>query len=561
MDTQGTRARPGRRWTGALGSGGDPRRPIALPFMASRVLVTEPLAQVGLDTPDRRRLRRRRGRRPRPRRSCSAPSGALRRSSSAAPPRSTAEVLEAGTDLVVVGRAGIGLDNVDVATATRKGVMVVNAPQSNILSAAEHAVALLISQARNVPQADADLKAGNWRRSKWEGVELHGKTLGIVGLGRIGGLVAQRALAFGMHLIAYDPYVSAERARQMGVDLLPTVEEVAAQSDFLTIHLPRTPETKGLIGRDLLAQAKPGIRIVNAARGGIVDEEALYDAIVSGRVQGAAIDVFAEEPTTKSPLFELESVVVTPHLGRLDGRGAGQGGPHDRRAGRAGPAGRLRALRRQRRRRGGVRDRAALPAAGRAARPPVQRAGGRRGRDPGAVVRGPGGRLRLPHPRPVSPQGHVLAGVGRAGQLRQRPADGRGAGAGGAGDKTSSSLDYVNLISLRGRLGDRMVHVAGTLAGKSEQPRIVGIDDHIVDVPPSRNMLVVRNDDRPGMIGVVGLTLGRAGVNIADMTLGRGPTGEHALMVLATDSPVTAEVVEDLRANAGILDAKAIVLD
>src|SRR5256885_2019045 len=227
----------------------------------------------------------------------------------------TADVLEAGADLVVVGRAGIGLDNVDVATATRKGVMVVNAPQSNILSAAEHAIALLISQARNVPQADADLKAGNWRRSRWEGVELHGKTLGIVGLGRVGGLVAQRALAFGMHLIAYDPFVSADRARQMGVDLLPTVAEVAAQSDFLTIHLPRTPETIGLIGEELLAQAKPGIRVINTSRGRIVDEEALYDAIVSGRVAGAGLDVFAEEPTTKSPLFELDSVVVTPHLG------------------------------------------------------------------------------------------------------------------------------------------------------------------------------------------------------------------------------------------------------
>src|SRR5207237_1906126 len=226
-----------------------------------------------------------------------------------------ATFIETCTYHVVVGRPGIGLDNVDVATATRKGVMVVNAPQSNILSAAEHAVALLIAQARNIPQADADLKAGNWRRSRWEGVELHGKTLGIVGLGRVGGLVAQRALAFGMHLIAYDPYVSAERARQMGVDLLPSVAEVVAEADFLTIHLPRTPETMGLIGRELLAQAKPGIRIVNTARGGIVDEEALYDAILSGRVAGAALDVFAEEPTTKSPLFELEAVVVTPHLG------------------------------------------------------------------------------------------------------------------------------------------------------------------------------------------------------------------------------------------------------
>src|SRR2546423_3284940 len=207
--------------------------------MASRVLVTEPLAQVGLDT--------------------LAAAGfdvdvavglspeellGVVRGASALVIRSatqvTADVLEAGTELVVVGRAGIGLDNVDVATATRKGVVVVNAPQSNVLSAAEHAIALLISQARNVPQADADLKAGNWRRSKWEGIELHGKTLGILGLGRVGGLVAQRALAFGMHLMAYDPYVSAERARQMGVDLADSLEDLVAEADFLTVHLPRT---------------------------------------------------------------------------------------------------------------------------------------------------------------------------------------------------------------------------------------------------------------------------------------------------------------------------------
>src|SRR5688500_4248694 len=282
--------------------------------MASRVLITEPLAQVAMETltaagfdvdvavglSPEELLTAVRG-----------VSALVIRSAT----QVNADVLEAGTDLVVVGRAGIGLDNVDVATATRKGVMVVNAPQSNVLSAAEHAIALLISQARNVPQADADLKAGNWRRSKWEGAELHGKTLGIVGLGRVGGLVAQRALAFGMHLIAYDPYVSADRARQMGVDLLPTVAEVAASADFLTIHLPRTPETLGLIGRELLAQAKPGIRIVNTARGGIVDEEALYEAIDSGQVAGAGLDVFAEETTNKCPLFVLESLVVTPHLG------------------------------------------------------------------------------------------------------------------------------------------------------------------------------------------------------------------------------------------------------
>ena len=217
-------------------------------------------------------------------------------------------MLEAGTDLAVVGRAGIGLDNVDVEAATRRGVMVVNAPESNILSAAEHAMALLLAQARNIPQAHAALVAGKWERSKWEGVELHGKTLGVVGLGRIGALVAQRALAFGMRLCAYDPYVSADRARHMGVELL-SLDELVAESDFLTIHLPKTAETAGLIGAELLAKAKPGIRIVNAARGGIVDEEALAEALRSGRVGGAAFDVFATEPCTDSPL------VRPPHRG------------------------------------------------------------------------------------------------------------------------------------------------------------------------------------------------------------------------------------------------------
>ncbi len=226
----------------------------------------------------------------------------------------TDEVLAAGTDLVVVGRAGIGLDNVDVPTATARGVMVVNAPQSNILSAAEHTMALLLAQARNIPQAHAALVAGRWERSRWTGVELSDKTLGIIGLGRIGKLVAQRALAFGMRLVAYDPFVSADRARQMSVELVD-LDTLMAVSDFVSIHVVKTPETIGLINAELLAKAKPGIRIINVGRGGIIDEPALAEAIRSGHVGGAAIDVFTKEPTTESPLFELESVVVTPHLG------------------------------------------------------------------------------------------------------------------------------------------------------------------------------------------------------------------------------------------------------
>ena len=226
----------------------------------------------------------------------------------------TAEVLEAGTDLVVVGRAGIGLDNVDVARATELGVMVVNAPQSNIISAAEQAVALLLAQARNVPQAHVALVNGKWERSKWEGVELYGKTMGVIGLGRVGALFAQRALAFGMRLVAYDPFVSEDRARHMSVELM-SLEDVMGCSDFISIHLPKNAETVGLIDAAMMAKAKPGIRIINTARGGIVVEADLADAIKAGHVQGAGLDVFEKEPTTESPLFGLDSVVVAPHLG------------------------------------------------------------------------------------------------------------------------------------------------------------------------------------------------------------------------------------------------------
>ena len=249
----------------------------------------------------------------------------------------TAEVLEAGTDLVVVGRAGIGLDNVDVAAATRRGVMVANAPQSNVLSAAEHTMALLLAQARNVPQAHAALKEGRWERSRWEGVELADKMLGIVGLGRVGKLVAQRALAFGMRLVAYDPFVSPERARQMSVELMqhrPGAGRVGlphgAPAEDPRDHGPAVP-------CELLAQAKPGLRIVNTARGGIVTEDDLAWALEQGHVAGAALDVFDSEPTHRLAPVRLRPGGGHPAPGGLHPRGPGQGGRHHRRAGVAGP--------------------------------------------------------------------------------------------------------------------------------------------------------------------------------------------------------------------------------
>ncbi|MFJ7205959.1 phosphoglycerate dehydrogenase [Streptomyces sp. NPDC098789] len=228
--------------------------------------------------------------------------------------RMDARAIAAGTRLKVIGRAGVGLDNVDVAAASRAGVMVVNAPTSNIVSAAELTVGLLLAVARNIPQADAALKEGHWQRSRFTGVELSGKTLGIVGLGRIGTLVARRMAAFGMRLLAYDPYVRPGYAEAAGVRVVD-LDELLSTSDFLTVHLPKTPETTGLIGFEALHRVKPGVRIVNAARGGIVDEAELYAALKEGRVAGAAVDVFSTEPCTDSPLFELDTVVVTPHLG------------------------------------------------------------------------------------------------------------------------------------------------------------------------------------------------------------------------------------------------------
>jgi D-3-phosphoglycerate dehydrogenase / 2-oxoglutarate reductase len=465
----------------------------------------------------------------------------------------TEEVLAAGVDLVVVGRAGIGLDNVDVDAATRRGVMVVNAPHSNVVSAAEHAMALLLAQARNIPQAHADLKGGQWKRSRWTGVELHGKVLGVVGLGRVGALVAQRASAFGMRLVAYDPYVSAERARQMGVELLD-LEELVRMADFLSIHLPRTPETMGLIGEKLLRRAKPGLRIVNTARGGIVDEDALFRLTEEGLLGGAALDVFAKEPCTSSRLFALDSVVVTPHLGAStteaqDKAGdtiaeqvilalAGEFVPYAVNVDASEASESVRPF---------------LPLAERLGRIFAQlNATGRRRLDVGyqgqladydtriltlAVLKGVLGEVTDEQVSYVNAPQLALEHKFDVHEFRR-----------------SEAHDYVNLVTVRGEEHA----VAGTLFGLRDEARLVMVDDHLVDIPPARHMVVVRNDDRPGMIGFVGSCLGEAGINISDMDVGRSPSGEAALMVLSTDQPLPEAVLADLRAQPGIVHVHAL---
>jgi D-3-phosphoglycerate dehydrogenase / 2-oxoglutarate reductase len=437
----------------------------------------------------------------------------------------TPEMLAHAPILQVVGRAGIGLDNVDVPAATRRGVMVVNAPQSNIVSAAEHTMALLLAQARNVPQAHAALKAGRWERSRWEGVELLDRTLGIVGVGRIGALVARRAFAFGMRLVAYDPFVSEERARQMNVELLP-LEKVMAESDFLTVHLPKTKETTGLINAEMLKLAKPSLRIINVARGGIVHESDLADAIRAGVVQGAALDVFSTEPMTSSPLFELDSVVVTPHLGASTREAQDKAGDT-------------------------IADMVQLALDGDFVPFAVN------------IDAAAADDLMKPYLPLAERVGHLFAtlcdGVFTPHSDDQvtfvnalQMAD--EAGIEVREVKIEHTVDFMSQITLR----CAQHSISGAISGGREPHRIVNVDGYGCDLPPSANMLVVHNEDHPGMIGLVGTTLGNAGVNIDNMDVGRSGDTDSALMVLAISGAPADSALDILRAAPGILSVKAL---
>jgi D-3-phosphoglycerate dehydrogenase len=466
----------------------------------------------------------------------------------------TAEVLDAGSDLVVVGRAGIGLDNVDVEAATRRGVMVVNAPQSNVISAAEHTMALLLAQARNVPQAHAALTAGRWERSRWEGVELADKVLGIVGLGRIGKLVADRAKAFGMRLVAFDPFVSPERARQMGVELMG-LDQLVAESDFVTIHLPRTKETTGLVDRDLLLKAKPTLRVINVARGGIVVEQDLADCIREGVIAGAALDVFASEPTTASPLFDLDSVIVTPHLGASTREAQDKAGDTIADMVQLALAGEFVPF--------AVNVDAAeanetlrpyLPLAERLGRLFASLSGS----SPTTLEVVCDGEIAGYDTRIVT----LAAMKGYFGLFSDEqvtyvnaPQLAKDHGLEVRETNCSTSADFVNLVTLRG--GGRSI--SGTIVGRRGDQRIVAIDEHTFDVPPAASMLMVKNDDRPGVIGLVGTLLGDAGINIADMDVGRAAEPGTAVMLIAPTEAVPAGVIDALRRAPGIISVDALV--
>jgi D-3-phosphoglycerate dehydrogenase len=471
-----------------------------------------------------------------------------------------AEALAAAKRLKVVARAGVGLDNVDVAAATQAGVMVVNAPMSNIVSAAELAIALLLAVARHVPEANASLKDGQWKRSKFSGTELYEKTVGVVGLGRIGALVARRLSAFDVEILAYDPYVSAARAGQLGVRLVG-LDELLENSDFITVHLPKTPETVGLIGDEALRKVKPTARVINAARGGIVDEAALHAALKEGRLAGAGVDVYASEPCTDSPLFELDNVVATPHLGASTAEAQEKAGIAVAKSVRLALAGELvpDAVNVS----GGVIDEDVRPGI-----PLTEKLG----RVFTAIAEG------IPTQFDIEVRGEITeldVSVLRLAALKglftgviedqvtyvNAPglAEERGIEVRLLTDPVSP--EFRNVITLRGTLADgRQVSVSGTLTGPKQVAKLVEIDGFDIEVPVADHLMVLRYTDRPGVIGALGRLLGGAGVNIAAMQVGRQAEGGAAVSVLTLDTVAPAAVLDQVVHEVGARSAHQVDL-
>jgi len=458
-----------------------------------------------------------------------------------------AEALAAATRLKVIARAGVGLDNVDVRAATQNGVMVVNAPTSNIVSAAELAVALMLAAARHVAPANAALKTGEWKRSKYTGIELYEKTVGIVGLGRIGVLVAQRLSAFGMRVIAFDPYVQAGRAAQMGVRLV-SLEELLAEADFMSVHLPKTPETVGLIGEEELAQVKPSLVLVNAARGGIVDEHALYVAIKEGRVAAAGLDVFASEPCTDSPLFEFENVVATPHLGASTDEAQEKAGIAVARSVRLALGGELvpDAVNVQ----GGVIAEDVRPGI-----PLVEKLGrvftglaGEVAQQLDVEVRGEITQYDVKVLELAALKGIFSDIVEDAVSYVNAPLLAAERGMAVRLVTDPESPDHRNLITLRGTLADgSQISVSGTLVGIAQRERLVEVNGYELDIEPTDHLAFFRYADRPGMVGTVGQILGQAQVNIAGMQVARDAKGGHALVALSVDSAIPGPVLDEIK--------------
>jgi D-3-phosphoglycerate dehydrogenase / 2-oxoglutarate reductase len=480
------------------------------------------------------------------------------------------ELIVKAARLRAIGRAGVGVDNVDVPAATKRGIVVANAPQSNVITAAEHTMALLLALARNLPQAHASLISGNWERSKFSGIELYEKTLGIMGFGRIGQLVAQRALAFGMKVIAFDPYVATERYREMGVEKADRSDDVYAVADFITLHLPSTPDTRGWLDAEALAKCKDGVRVLNVARGPLVVDEDLKAALDSGKVAGAALDVFQSEPVTDHPLFGYPNVIVTPHLGASTTEATDRAGYQAAEQVIAALTG------------GPVTSAVNVPAI-----PPEDvdvlgpfvplcRALGRI-----AVELAAGssvdrvqieflGRIAERDTRLLgiqvllgALQGHTEEEVNEV----NAPTMAEERGIELEETKRTVVRDYADLVRVRVTSGAESVRVAGTVIGRRNHPHLLEAWGQRFDVQLEDHITIFRYRDLPGMLGRVGMTFGAHGINIVSAAVGRQPedaqTGEEgrlAAMTITTDSAVPRELVDEIVAGDGFEEGRTVSL-
>ncbi|HVF56961.1 MAG TPA: phosphoglycerate dehydrogenase [Pyrinomonadaceae bacterium] len=476
----------------------------------------------------------------------------------------TPQLMEAAGNLRAVGRAGVGVDNIDVASATARGIVVMNAPDGNTMTTAEHTLALLLALARRVPQGNATLKAGRWERKKFVGVELRGKTLGIVGLGRIGRVVASRARGFDMKVVAFDPFVAPEQARDSEIELAP-LEEVCARADFLTVHTPLTAETRGIVGAREFARMKPGVRVINCARGGLVDEQALYAAIKEGRVAGAALDVFEEEPPPADhPLLALEEVIVTPHLGAST------------KEAQEGVAVTVAEQMRDYFLTGALRGAVNVPAVGAkelSALQPYMELAARLGRFQAQLIDEPlrevsiefAGDAAEVDATPVTRS--FLAGLLRNMSARVNVvnafliAEERGISVTSSYKRGSVAGELTPAILTRVLTTGGEHTVAGALFGQQGDGRITEIDGFRVEATPAGHMLVTRSSDVPGVIGRVGTILGEHGVNVSHFHLGRHEEGGEAIAVIQTDAPVDSETLSELRSFEQVISARRIELD
>jgi D-3-phosphoglycerate dehydrogenase len=469
-----------------------------------------------------------------------------------------ADLIALAHRLKVVARAGIGVDNIDVKAATARGIIVCNAPQSNTVSAAEHTVALLLALVRRIPSADRSLREGAWERGAFQGVELHGRTLGVLGLGRVGTLVAQRCAAFDMRLLAYDPYVSPERAAHLGIELVGSPRRLCELADVVTVHLPRTPDTVGIIGAAELAALGPEGMLVNTARGGIVDETALAAALTGGSLGGAALDVFETEPMTESPLFALRNVVVTPHLGASTQQAQDKAGVMVAEAVDLALRGEF------------------VPSAvnlqvGTAITDQVRAfmsLADKLGRMFTALHEGVTSAITIEFRGRIADEdtsalklatikGLLLDVVDEPVTYVNAPLLAEERGLKLTTMASSAARDYVSLIRLS---ADGEHAVSGTLIGPANKERLVELWGFEIDMEPDAHMLFFRYVDRPGIIGRIGTQLGSAGINIATMQVGRHEMGGDALMAMTVDSAVPAELARQVAISIGASQARTISL-